>query len=60
MGLLAEAARSKAEIPIRLGHKEVAGQLSRVIRLLLRESGAHFGKVERSPLATPARSSGDS
>ena len=37
MGLLAGGARSKAEIAAGLGHKEISGQLNKVIRLLLQE-----------------------
>jgi ATP-dependent DNA helicase RecG len=37
MGLLARGAKSKAEISAGLGHKEISGQLNRVIRLLLQE-----------------------
>jgi ATP-dependent DNA helicase RecG len=37
MGLLAGSARSKAEISAELGHKEISGQLNRVIRLLVQE-----------------------
>ncbi|MDP1698200.1 MAG: ATP-binding protein [Xanthomonadaceae bacterium] len=37
MGLLVEGAMSKAEISAGLGHKEISGQLNRVIRLLLQE-----------------------
>ena len=37
MGLLAGGAMSKAEISAGLGHKEISGQLNRVMRLLLQE-----------------------
>ena len=37
MGLLAGGSMSKAEISAGLGHKEISGQLNRVIRLLLQE-----------------------
>ena len=37
MGLLVGGARSKAEIAAGLGHKDISGQLNRIIRLLLQE-----------------------